>query len=110
MGNPQVRDIRALGQRPGIVLPQKNPILVFRVRWNQMTQPERRRLMDDYEKAQSDDVVAQGITITPKMRESIMKGQTAFKRGGSVSPEQAELQRRMQSILRPDSDDPEMVQ
>ena len=79
-------------------------------RWNQMTQPERRRLMDDYEKAQSDDVVGHGIEITPKMRESIMKGQTAFKRGGSVSPEQAELQRRMQSILRPDSDDPEMVQ
>lgn len=79
-------------------------------RWNQMTQPERRRLMDDYEKAQSDDVMGHGIEITPKMRESIMKGQSAFKRGGSVSPEQAELQRRMQSILRPDSDDPEMVQ
>jgi hypothetical protein len=78
--------------------------------WNQMTQPERRRLMDDYEKAQSDDVVGHGIEITPKMRESILKGQTAFKRGGSVSPEQAELQRRMQLILRPDSDDPEMVQ
>jgi len=27
---------------------------------------------------------APGITITPKMRESIMKGQTAFKRGGTV--------------------------
>jgi hypothetical protein len=54
-------------------------------RWNQMTQPERRRLMDDYEKAQSDDVVAQGITITPKMRESILKGQTAYADGGLVS-------------------------
>jgi hypothetical protein len=49
-----------------------------------MTPPERRRLMDDYEKAQSDDVMGHGIDITPKMREAIMKGQTAFKDGGSV--------------------------
>ena len=34
----------------------------------------------------------------------------AYARGGSADPEQAELQRRMQQILRPDSDDPKMVQ
>jgi hypothetical protein len=79
-------------------------------RWNEMTPVNRRQLIKDYESDQSGDIMGHGIEITPKMRESILKGQTAFKRGGSVSPEQAELQRRMQSILRPDSDDPEMVQ
>jgi hypothetical protein len=52
--------------------------------WNEMTPTHRRRLMDDYEKAQSDDVVGHGIEITPKMRESILKGQPAFKRGGAI--------------------------
>jgi hypothetical protein len=75
-----------------------------------MTPVHRRQLIKDYENSQSGDITGHGIDITPKMRESILKGQSAFKRGGSVSPEQAELQRRMQSILRPDSDDPEMVQ
>jgi hypothetical protein len=79
-------------------------------RWNEMTPVHRRQLIKDYENSQSGDITGHGIDITPKMRESILKGQSAFKRGGSVSPEQAELQRRMQSILRPDSDDPEMVQ
>ena len=49
-----------------------------------MTPTHRRRLMDDYEKAQSDNVVGHGIEITPKMRESILKGQPAFKRGGAI--------------------------
>jgi len=53
-------------------------------RWNAMTPPERRRLMDDYEKAQSDDVMGHGIDITPAMRESILRGQSAHARGGEV--------------------------
>jgi hypothetical protein len=32
-------------------------------------------------------IQAPGITITPKMRESILKGQTAFKRGGFIPPD-----------------------
>ena len=53
-------------------------------RWNTMTVPERQRLMADYEKAQSDDIVGHGVEITPAMRESILRGQSAHARGGSV--------------------------
>jgi hypothetical protein len=49
-----------------------------------MTPTHRTRLMNDYQNAHSGDIMGHGIEITPKMRESILKGQTAFKRGGSV--------------------------
>jgi len=53
-------------------------------RWNEMSPTHRRRLINDYETSQSGDIVGHGIEITPKMRESILKGQPAFKRGGAV--------------------------
>jgi hypothetical protein len=52
--------------------------------WNAMPPVNRRQLIKDYESAQSGDITGHGIDITPKMRESILKGQTAFKDGGSV--------------------------
>ena len=52
--------------------------------WNAMPPVNRRQLIKDYESAQSGDITGHGIDITPKMRENILKGQTAFKDGGSV--------------------------
>jgi hypothetical protein len=52
--------------------------------WNAMSPVNRRQLIKDYESAQSGDITGHGIDITPAMRESILKGQTAFKDGGSV--------------------------
>jgi hypothetical protein len=59
------------------------------------------------------------LPITDKMRESVLKGQKAFadggeveeyRKGGSVSPEDAEMQRRMAQLLHPEHEDPAMVQ
>jgi hypothetical protein len=52
--------------------------------WNAMSPVNRRQLIKDYESSQSGDITGHGIDITPAMRESILRGQSAHARGGEV--------------------------
>jgi hypothetical protein len=54
--------------------------------WGGMSRQERMGYRNDYARDNVEDAKLHSIDITPKMRASILKGQTAYARGGSVPP------------------------
>ena len=54
--------------------------------WDSQTKQERKRIKDEWiaKRQYEPNVAAHSLTITPKMRESILRGQPAFKRGGAI--------------------------
>lgn len=54
--------------------------------WNKQTKEERKRIKDEWitKRQYEPNIVAPSLTITPKMRKNILKGQTAYAQGGSV--------------------------
>jgi hypothetical protein len=53
--------------------------------WRNLTQDERNNLINQYIENQSRDIVGRGLTITPKMRESILGGLPNYADGGAVN-------------------------
>jgi hypothetical protein len=62
--------------------------------WDSQTKQERKRIKDEWiaKRQYEPNVAASSLTITPKMREAILGGQTAFARGGTIpfGPEAAQ--------------------
>jgi hypothetical protein len=52
--------------------------------WRNLTSDERNALLEDFFEKQKQDIVGHGITMTPQMREAILRGFSHFAHGGEV--------------------------
>jgi hypothetical protein len=52
--------------------------------WRNLTGEERQALLDDFFEKQKQNIMGQGISLNPQMREAILRGFSHFETGGAV--------------------------